>query len=81
MKCQTISLKYFFCCERRDLLGSHRNGNLFTCEDNMLFSHVKISRFRAEAHLVYFNGVYLSNRPHFLVFSQDPKWVITPVNP
>ena len=81
MTCQTISLKYFFCCERRDLLCSHSNGNLFTCEDNMLFSHVKISCFRAKAHLVYFNGVYLSNRPHFLVFSQHPKWVITPVNP
>ena len=25
----------------------------FMCEDNMLFSHVKISCFRAKAHLVF----------------------------
>ena len=31
-----------FWCERRDLLCSHSNGDIFTCEDNMLFSHVKI---------------------------------------
>ena len=41
-----------FWCERRDLLWSHSNGNIFTCEDNMLFSHVKISSFRMKAHLV-----------------------------
>ena len=42
-----------FWCERRDLLCSHSNGDIFTCEDNMLFSHVKISSFRAKAHLVF----------------------------
>ena len=42
-----------FWCERRDLLCSHSNGDIFTCEDNMLFSHVKISNFRAKAHLVF----------------------------
>ena len=42
-----------FSYERRDLLCSHRNGDLFTCEDNMLFPHVKISCFRAKAHLVF----------------------------
>ena len=26
---------------------------IFACEDNMLFSHVKISSFRAKAHLVF----------------------------
>ena len=31
-----------FWCERRDLLCSHSKGDIFTCEDNMLFSHVKI---------------------------------------
>ena len=31
-----------FRCERRDLLCSHSKGDIFTCEDNMLFSHVKI---------------------------------------
>ena len=40
-------------CERRDLLCSHSNGDIFTCEYNMLFSHVKISSFRAKAHLVF----------------------------
>ena len=42
-----------FWCERRDLLGSHSKGDIFTCEDNMLFSRVKISSFRAKAHLVF----------------------------
>ena len=42
-----------FCCERRDLLCSYSKGDIFTCEDNMLFSHVKISSFRAKAHLVF----------------------------
>ena len=32
---------------------SHSNGNLFTCENNMLFSRVKISRFRVKAHPVF----------------------------
>ena len=39
--------------QRCDLLWSHSNGDIFTCEDNMLFSHVKISSFRATAHLVF----------------------------
>ena len=52
-----------FWCERRDLLCSHSNGDIFTCEDNMLFSHVKISSFRAKAHMVfhwclYNNSIY-----------------------
>ena len=42
-----------FWCERRDLLCSHSKGDIFTCEDNMLFSHVKISSFRTKAHLVF----------------------------
>ena len=40
-------------CERRDLLCSHSKGDIFTCEDNILFSHVKISSFRAKAHQVF----------------------------
>ena len=39
--------------ERRDLLCSHSNSDIFTCEDNMLFSHVKISSFHTKAHLVF----------------------------
>ena len=42
-----------FWCERCDLLCSHSNGDIFTCEDKMLFSHVKISSFRAKAHLLF----------------------------
>ena len=42
-----------FWCQRRDLLCSHSNGDIFTCEDNMLFSLVKISSFRTKAHLVF----------------------------
>ena len=42
-----------FSFERRDLLCSHSNGDIFTCENNMLFSRVKISCFRAKAHLVF----------------------------
>ena len=53
MKYQTISLKQFFSCERRDLLCSHSNGDIFTCENNMLFSRVKVSCFPVEAHLVF----------------------------
>ena len=43
----------FFLPRRRDVSCSHSNRDLFTCEDNMLFSHVKISCFRAKAHLVF----------------------------
>ena len=46
-------IQIVFWCERCDLLCSHSNGDIFTCEDNMLFSHVKISSFRAKAHLVF----------------------------
>ena len=42
-----------FWFERSDLLCGHSNGDIFTCEDNILFSHVKISSFRAKAHLVF----------------------------
>ena len=54
----------FFLLRRRDVSCSHSNRDLFTCEDNMLFSHVKISCFRAKAHLVfhwYFIGIYIIN--------------------
>ena len=50
-----------FWCERRDLLCSQSKGDIFTCEDNMLFSHVKTSSFRAKAHLAFYIiiGCYL----------------------
>ena len=44
---------FTFRCEKRDLLCNHSNDDLFTCEDNMLFSRAKISCFRAKAHLVF----------------------------
>ena len=47
-----------FWCERHDLLCSHSNGDIFTHEDNMLFSHVKISSFRMKAHLVFHLCLY-----------------------
>ena len=30
------------CFQRHDLLCNHNDGDLFTCEDNMLYSRVKI---------------------------------------
>ena len=32
---------------------NHSNSDLFTCEDNMLPSHMKISCFHVKAHLVF----------------------------
>ena len=46
-------MKRFFSYERRNLLCSHSNGDIFTCENNMLFSRVKTSCFRAKAHLIF----------------------------
>ena len=37
----------------RDLLCSHSNDDIFTREDNILFSHVKIPSFRTKAQLVF----------------------------
>ena len=54
-----------FWCERGDLLFSHSNGDIFTREDNMLFSHVKISSFRAKAHLVFLWCLYNKNNSSF----------------
>ena len=47
-----------FWCERHDLLCSHSKGDIFTCEDNMLFSHVKISSFCTKGHLVFHCCLY-----------------------
>ena len=61
-----------FGCERRDLLCSHSNGDIFTCEDNMLFSHVKISSFRAKAHLVFHWCLY--NNKLYYSFKIFPRF-------
>ena len=52
---------------RRDVSCSHSNRVIFTCEDNMLFSRVKISCFRAKAHLVFHWCLYNKKRypPYF----------------
>ena len=49
--------------ERCGLLWSHGNGDIFTCEDNMLFSHVKISSFR-EIWVITWSYALLTVRPH-----------------
>ena len=63
----------FFLLRRRDVSCSHSNRDIFTCEDNMLFSHVKISCFRAKAHLVF--HWYLYNKVPY-----PPDKVIRPLN-
>ena len=69
---RTIIHLYFFIivfsCERRDLLCSHSNGDIFTCENNMFSSGVKIC-FRAKAHLVF----------HWCLYNEDnklPHWLV-----
>ena len=47
-----------FWCERGDLLCSHSNGDVFACEDNMLFSHVKILSFRKKVRLEFDRCLY-----------------------
>ena len=65
--------------ERRDLLCSHSKGDIFTCEDNMLFSHVKISSFCAKAHLVFhwclYNKVWFVPRENISFIFYDPLCV------
>ena len=65
-----------FCCERRDLLCSRSNGDIFTCEDNTLFSRVKISCFRGKAHLVFHCCLYNKCKyfPIFLLFADIPQF-------
>ena len=71
----------FFLLRRRDVSCSHSNRDLFTCEDNMLFSHVKIC-FRAKAHLVFhWYLFYKTTYPilHFLKIMHDKD--INPLTP
>ena len=49
------------------LLCSHSNGDIFTCENDMFtFSRVKISCFRAKAHLVFHGCLYNKTKYFFL---------------
>ena len=68
MNYQTISLLIVFWCERRGLLRSHSNGDIFTCEDNTLFSHVKIPSFHAKLTW-YLIGVFIINKYSVFHFS------------
>ena len=63
-------------CERCDMLCSHSKGDFFTCEDNMLFSHVKISSFRAKAHLVFHWCLYNKVKYSSLTCQQSVIWPI-----
>ena len=67
-----------FWYERRDLLCSHSKGDIFTREDNMLFSHVKISSFRVKAHLVFhwclYNNTGLFDRIKHMSSSLHRGW-------
>ena len=62
-----------FWCERRDLLCGHNNGDIFTCEDNMWFSHVKISSFHTKAYLVFHWCLYNKNCFQFLPVLQSSQ--------
>ena len=53
MNTDEIPNYFTFRCLRHDLLCNYSNSDLFTCEDNMLFSRVKISCFFAKAHSVF----------------------------
>ena len=49
------------------LLCSHSNGDIFTCENDMFtFLRVKISCFRAKAHLVSHGCLYKKTKYFFL---------------
>ena len=65
-----------FWCKRRDLLCSHSNGDIFTCEDNMLFSLVKISSFRTKAHLVFHWCLYNKLYYHYMRIILSTRAVI-----
>ena len=75
-------MKQFFSCESSDLLCSHSNGDIFTCENNMLFSRVKISCFRAKAHLVFHWCLYnklvydlIRFNLHYNAYNTTMKWI------
>ena len=61
----------FFSCERQDLLCSHSNGDIFTCEGNMLFSCVKISClwYSIGDKFLYFRKYWCSFQGGFLVWA------------
>ena len=59
MNYQPISLLIVFWCEKRDLLRSHSNGDIFTCEDNS-----EDTSFRTKANLVF----------HWCLYNKSCSW-------
>ena len=57
MKYQPFHFK-IFCCKGADLLYGHSNGDLFVCENDMLFSHVRPSCFYMKTHLVFHQSLH-----------------------
>ena len=54
---------------RCDLSFNHNDGDLFTCEDNMLFLRGKIWSFRAKARLVFHCCLYNKENCYILFLS------------
>ena len=77
-----------FWCEWRYFLCNRSNVDIFTCENNMLFLRVKISCFRAKAHLVfhcflynkscYPSNILFFNYFHPISFKKICQWTTTP---
>ena len=57
MKYQPFHFKIFG-FKRADLLYGHSNGDLFVCENDMLFSRVKTSCFCVKTHWVFHWSLY-----------------------
>ena len=51
----------------------HSNGDLLTCEDNMLFSRVEISRFLVKAHLVFHWSLYNKKSLSTFIIKKRPQ--------
>ena len=77
-------LKQFYPAKSAILLCSHSNGDIFTCENNMLFSRVKRSCFRAKAHLVFhwclYNNVNYYTLYSHCLYSNWPRLRATGLN-
>ena len=56
---------------------NHSSGDLFTCEDNMLISRVKISCSRAKAHLVFHWCLYNKYNKLFTAKIKDLRSTIS----
>ena len=69
---------FTFRWKRRDLLCNHSNSDIFTCEENMLFSRVKISCFRATAHLVFHWCLYNKRVLLRFYFASPPLFLSKP---